>query len=1212
MKHTTISKILTVLFAVVLCFGPVGLAEPVGTAFTYQGRLIDANEAADGLYDFQFKLFNDETVGNQLWGDVNTPEVDVIDGYFTVELDFGGVFDGNERWLDIGVRPGELEDPNVYTVLSPRQEITPAPYALYAKNGGGGSSPWQINGSDIYYNNGNVGIGTTSPAAKLDVAGDISAATDYKIGGSTVLSVPGTTNTFVGVGTGANNTTGNYNTFSGWRAGYHNTTGGGNTFSGFWAGVFNTTGFSNTFSGNYAGYYNTEGSNNTFLGDSAGSFNGTGNGNVFLGYQAGYFETGSNKLYIANSSSNPPLIYGDFSTGNVGLGTANPAAELEVAGQVKITGGSPADGKVLTSDSSGLATWQTPKGDNLGNHIATQNIDLSGHWLSANGDSEGIFILNGGYVTIGGEPHGWAKLEVQDLSMYGAAVVGVATNSIGENFGVFGETHSPNGYAGYFVGGKNYFQGNVGIGTISSDAKLEVAGQVRITDGSEGNGKVLTSDSTGLATWQTLAGDNLGNHTATQNVNLNGYWLSGDGGNEGVYVANNGNVGIGTTSPTAKLEVNGTIKTASIYETSAGNTWTPKESDRYWFSVAMSEDGRIQTAVVWDEKIYVSTNYGYNWTAKESSRNWYSGAMSSDGTKQTAVDFSGFGYGGQIYISTDSGNTWTAKESNRYWSSVAMSSDGTKLTAVVNGGQIYVSVNSGDTWAPKESNRQWSSVAMSSDGTKQTATAVYGQIYVSTNSGDTWTSVESSRSWQSVAMSSDGTKQTAVVYGGQIYVSTDSGNTWSARDSNRDWLSVAMSSDGTKQTAVVWAGQIYVSTDFGNNWTPKASNRNWRSVAMSSDGTKLTAVVDEGQIYLSYDGVGIGTTSPTAKLSVNGDISTASDYKIDGSTVMSISGYRNTFIGVGAGAVNTSSYNTFTGFQAGYSNTTGGGNTFSGYRAGYDNNTGYHNTFVGDSAGASNETGGSNTFSGYHAGLNNISGNNNTFSGLWAGINNTTGSNNTIIGDEAGFANREGNGNVFIGYRACYGTNGSNKLYIANDLADANVLIYGDFSTGRVGISLTAPTEALDVDGTARLRGIGSSSTGTIVVADANGKLFKQSSSRRYKTNIEALDTGLDVVLNLRPVRFEYKDSGQKDIGLIAEEVEKISPDLVIYDGQGRPDAVKYDKVALYLLSVVRNQQEEIAALKENISRNQSLEQRVKTMESLVTKLSVRQEGGIK
>jgi hypothetical protein len=105
--------------------------EPMGTAFTFQGRLLDDNAAADGLYDFQFKLFDsvDEAYGNQEGSDVNKPDVDVIDGYFTVELDFGSdVFTSEERWLEIGVRPGDSSD--AYEALRPRQQLTAVPYAL--------------------------------------------------------------------------------------------------------------------------------------------------------------------------------------------------------------------------------------------------------------------------------------------------------------------------------------------------------------------------------------------------------------------------------------------------------------------------------------------------------------------------------------------------------------------------------------------------------------------------------------------------------------------------------------------------------------------------------------------------------------------------------------------------------------------------------------------------------------------------------------------------------------------------------------------------------------------------------------------------------------------------------------------------------------------------------------------------------------------------
>lgn len=108
------------------------------SVFTFQGRLLDNNVAADGIYDFQFKLFDSahEVYSKQQGGDVNTPDVDVIDGYFTVELDFGSdVFTGEARWLEIGVRPGNSND--AYATLRPRQQLTAVPYALRTRGQGG-------------------------------------------------------------------------------------------------------------------------------------------------------------------------------------------------------------------------------------------------------------------------------------------------------------------------------------------------------------------------------------------------------------------------------------------------------------------------------------------------------------------------------------------------------------------------------------------------------------------------------------------------------------------------------------------------------------------------------------------------------------------------------------------------------------------------------------------------------------------------------------------------------------------------------------------------------------------------------------------------------------------------------------------------------------------------------------------------------------------
>jgi len=122
-----------VLSAVVLFVAVAAEAEPVGTGFTYQGRLIDANSAADGEYDLQFGLYDSNSDGNQVGEDIEVNDVDLIDGYFTVELDFGGVFDGEARWLEVGVREGDSSGD--YTVLSPRQELTATPYAQEAENG---------------------------------------------------------------------------------------------------------------------------------------------------------------------------------------------------------------------------------------------------------------------------------------------------------------------------------------------------------------------------------------------------------------------------------------------------------------------------------------------------------------------------------------------------------------------------------------------------------------------------------------------------------------------------------------------------------------------------------------------------------------------------------------------------------------------------------------------------------------------------------------------------------------------------------------------------------------------------------------------------------------------------------------------------------------------------------------------------------------------
>lgn len=174
MKTARMLTICVLAFGLVVFPAKLAGAEPMGTAFTYQGRLIDKNKPADGLYDFQFKLYdsNDPCTGVQLGSPIDINDLDVIDGHFIVELDFGsGIFDGNAVWLETRV----VESPmgSEPSTLRPLLELTPTPYAIYAETAGG-DSDWTISGNDMYSAvSGNVGIGTTEPDEKLHVVGSI-------------------------------------------------------------------------------------------------------------------------------------------------------------------------------------------------------------------------------------------------------------------------------------------------------------------------------------------------------------------------------------------------------------------------------------------------------------------------------------------------------------------------------------------------------------------------------------------------------------------------------------------------------------------------------------------------------------------------------------------------------------------------------------------------------------------------------------------------------------------------------------------------------------------------------------------------------------------------------------------------------------------------------------------------------------------------------
>ena len=140
----------------------------LGNAFTYQGYLSDDGGSANGSYDFRFKLFDASSDGGQVGDTLSKNAVSVVDGFFTVNLNFGDVFNGTALYLDIGVRPAGS---STYTSLSPRQALKAAPYASYALK-----APWSgLTGVPSGLNDGDddttyqAGAGLTLSAGQFNI-----------------------------------------------------------------------------------------------------------------------------------------------------------------------------------------------------------------------------------------------------------------------------------------------------------------------------------------------------------------------------------------------------------------------------------------------------------------------------------------------------------------------------------------------------------------------------------------------------------------------------------------------------------------------------------------------------------------------------------------------------------------------------------------------------------------------------------------------------------------------------------------------------------------------------------------------------------------------------------------------------------------------------------------------------------------------------------
>jgi hypothetical protein len=611
-------------------------ASPLGTAFNYQGRLADGTNPAQGIYDFRFAIYDSDSGGSAVAGPLTNAAVAVSNGLFTVMLDFGNAFDGNARWLELGVRSNG--SPADFTLLAPRQPVNPTPYARYASKAGEAAMATDVpNGSitavkiaaeavksthlapgavtsagiadgtitdvDISSSgiSGNKIVGGDLQALRLKVGSSQTLLGDWSTiaGGQINVVEAGATSSAIGGGMGnAILTNASYSAIGGgqWNVIWTNSVG-----SAIAGGLNNSVAVNASLSAIGGGQWNKVQSTQSAIGGGGGNvIYGGGGFNTIAGGTANTISNGNWSTTIAGGQNNTAQPGANYSTiaGGIynevggwhsfaagyrakalhnGSFVWGDSTEADVAStannqfMVRATGG-------VRFDTGGSGVTLDEGAIELGNSLLTNTMPhIDFHYGVGTNQDYNVRLLNyadgqlwcvGQFGVVGADlitskdSDEGGSLVLHNLRKTGAPQAGAwklfnMTGIYGDGLALYTFHGSGSVARRLFIGddGTTVLApsgGNVGIGTASPENPLEVNGSIK-TSGGPGNAFYkLPADSghewwngafTDLTSWQIV-------HRRIADAS----WTAP------LTILTNGNVGIGTASPTATLEVAGTVK----------------------------------------------------------------------------------------------------------------------------------------------------------------------------------------------------------------------------------------------------------------------------------------------------------------------------------------------------------------------------------------------------------------------------------------------------------------------------------------------------------------------------------------------------------------------------------------------------------------------------------------------------------------------------